>query len=178
MPQQGGSSAGLGHMELGRWGQQISLGKMVSVGSVGEGLSTETMAAVPLALSPKPYNSISPWITPVCSEQSSFHWMSTWEWNFVFWPCKRDPGFLADSLLIFISRCYWAPLPGSVHWAGEPSLGLRPLAPQGRSLQLRYSSRFLTAMCGCRASPFLISALPTICNVTSSLCPSYKTSVH
>ena len=46
----------------------------------------------------------------------------------------------------------WAPLPGSVLWAGEPSLGLWPHTSQGEPLQLRYPSRISATPFHCVAS--------------------------
>lgn len=56
------------------WSGVVNPGKTASVGDVREGVSTETVAADPLALSRKPYNPVSPCIAPVCSEPLSLCW--------------------------------------------------------------------------------------------------------
>ena len=56
-------------------------------------------------------------------------------------------------------------------WAGAPAVGLGPLAPQGRSLRLRYPSWFLFTTCGCWTSLSWVSAPPTSLDVAVSLYP-------
>ena len=71
--------------------------KTVSVGGVGGRLSTGTLAVVPLALSLEPHSPLSPhatqsdWSFPP-SAGASGEWLAP------------QPGFLAESLLVFTAR--------------------------------------------------------------------------
>ena len=56
-------------------------------------------------------------------------------------------------------------------WAGELSVRLGPLAPQGGHPQPRFFSQFSAASCECETSLFRISASPTSLEVASSVCP-------
>lgn len=60
-------------------------GKMTTIDHVGEGLSTETLVAIPSVLSWEPYNPVC--MTPVTSNLSSLCQQSADEWlcqNFVY----------------------------------------------------------------------------------------------
>lgn len=56
------------------WRGALEPGKMVSVVSVREGLSTRTLAAVPGTSSPKTHNPVSPHTIPVSYELPSLCW--------------------------------------------------------------------------------------------------------
>ena len=64
----------------GVWKGVFHPGKMASVGSMGEGISTGTLATVPSALSPKPRSPVYPHTTPVCSGLPSLCGSSQGEW--------------------------------------------------------------------------------------------------
>lgn len=89
---------------------------MVSVGGAGEELNTGTLAAVPPALSPKPHNSVSPYMTLYLPSQDGRLGQSLVNAceEFCTGPLRGCLGFQQPSisrrqmecLLIFIVKCY------------------------------------------------------------------------
>ena len=72
----------------------------------------------------------------------------------------------------FYSQKFWGLLFLALEpQAGGPEVGLGSLTPQGEPPQPRHPSQFLSAICGCETSLFLVSAPPTSLNVASSTCP-------
>lgn len=61
------------------WRRVLISGEITSLSSVGEGTSTETLVAIPSALSLEPHYLVSPSITIVHSESPSLCW-SLGEW--------------------------------------------------------------------------------------------------
>lgn len=103
----------------------VPLKTKASVSCVGEGLSTGTLAAVPLVLSLEPHYPVSPHMTLVCSSHLPFA-RDQGEWLKMRFLCvccsfKRVPGFLADS---YLSLAY--SIPTDFH--SQMSCGLLSLA--------------------------------------------------
>ena len=102
---------------------------MASVGAVGEGISTETLVAIPSAPSPETKMPVSPHTTLVHYEPHFLHRSPRWVTEneiFVQWPFKgplikeSSPGNFHSQMscgLLFL---------GLVLWAGESGLQLRP----------------------------------------------------
>ena len=130
------------------WRRVLDPGKMVSVGDVGEGVSTGTLLAVLSALSLRPHNPFSPlllWL-PGAAVPVPEPTIIDCEQQFAYCPFKRTPMVPATFCLNRVDG-----IPADFHcqmlygllflilvfWAKESSMGLTPLAPQRQHLQLR-----------------------------------------
>lgn len=156
---------------------------------MGGRLNRGAMAAVPLVLTLKTYNSVSPCISQVSPEPLSLHrspGVSAWEreslcegpWRGCLgFPATFHLSWKMESCLFgfFHSQVLWELLfPALVLWTMEPGVGLRAFALQVGPMRLRFLSWFLTATRGCGASPFRVSNLPSSFNVASILYPQLQ----
>ena len=134
---QGVRKVGLLHPQGWCHKEESASPKKGDICSVGEGLSTETLAALLSALSPEPQLPVSPHETLVCSIIPLLEpRLSGCQWDFVLWCSKRVPVSRSDSLLpvvdrillIFTARCVWYLFPlrcsvlESPAWPWDPLL--------------------------------------------------------
>lgn len=133
------------------------------MGCLGEELSTEKLAAVPPAVSPKPHNPSSPCITPVPSELPFLHgnsecmsvrfflcWCIKWTSGFqAFSSLTQKDGILTDFSRQILNRFL------SFQWSSR----LGNVAPLRGALQLSQTSRFSTIGLG-REGSALFASLP------------------
>ena len=146
-PQQGASSKGWGCYIPAGWHPEVGSAppKKDGIYSVGEGLSTGNLAAVPSALPQNHKPQLS-------SHDSTPFYLASFgtqgegcKWDFVCWSFKRAPVSLADSCLLLVGK-----IPSDSHsqmlcghlflamvlWAGELDMGLRAHTPQWEFWQL------------------------------------------
>lgn len=135
----------------------LHLGKMASLGIVGEGCFLLSLQSFPcshashfLPYDSGPLQATVPLLEPrVRLPRLRFYALVFQESP----PSSHQGGW---NLPIFTAAIVWAPPLALVLWAGEPGLVLKPLAPLGGNLLSQYIPWILPAAHGCGTSPFQV----------------------